>query len=625
LTATIDSLRGAKVLRPIDVHFARAVGRMSGEQRSEVLLAAALTSRRVGDGHVCLDLARLSQLPLLLDEDGRAVPRPDWPAIDAWIDVLHQSPLVGGASDGRPFVLDDRSRLYLRRYWEHQETLARAIRTRLGEVEDVVEGSWLRTALDRLFPRHLLRADETDWQRIAALVAARRRFTVISGGPGTGKTYTVVKILALLIEAAERTGNDPPRMTLLAPTGKAAARLAESVTRAKIELDCAASVKDRIPEEAATIHRALGSIGGSATNFRHNADRRLVTDLVLVDEASMVDLGLMRRLTDAMPDHARLVLLGDKDQLASVDAGAVLGDICNTGRPLRYSREQTRRLEELSGESLPIDPTAPSTTGIWDCIVHLKRSYRYGPESGIGALAAAINAGHGDDAIHVLESDEFADVTRVEPDAQGQPGAWLHGVAVDGFGPYLRSVEPAAQLRALERFRVLCAHRRGASGVEPANREIEAALRDAGLVQPQGLAYVGRPLIVTTNDYVLGLFNGDVGVVGRDPEHADGRLVFFDGKQGALRRLSPSRLPPHETVYAMSVHKSQGSEFDDVVVLLPDQMSPVLSRELLYTAVTRARCGVTVCARRDIVRQATAQPIERASGLRDRLWNGTAD
>jgi exodeoxyribonuclease V alpha subunit len=602
LIATVDNLRAAKVLRPIDVHFARAAANLTGEQRPEVLLAAALASRRVGDGHVCLDLARLSQLPLLLDEDGHLVPSPEWPALGAWMKLLEKSPLVGGAGDGRPFVLDGCGRLYLRRYWEHQQALAAAILARVGDADDVVGGPWLRAALDRLFPRHLLRADETDWQRLAALVAARRRFAVISGGPGTGKTYAVVKILALLVEAAEHVGKEPPRMTLLAPTGKATARLAESVRRAKTELECAQSVKDHIPEEAATIHRCLGSIAGSATNFRHNADKPLATDLVLVDEASMVDLGLMRRLLDAMPDHARLVLLGDKDQLASVEAGAVLGDICNTGRPLRYSQEQVGVLRELSGEKLATDAKAPTTTGIWDCIVHLTRSYRYGPESGIGALATAINAGQGEEALAVLESRDFADVTRVDPDPQGQSGEWLRRAAVNGFGPYLRSIEEVPQLRELERFRVLCAHRRGPSGVETVNCEIEAAL-------------------LTSNDYVLGLFNGDVGVIGRDPERADGRLVYFEGKEGQLRRLSPSRLPPHETVYAMSVHKSQGSEFDDVVVLLPEKLSPVISRELLYTAVTRARRRVTVCATPEIVRQAAAQPIERASGLRDLLWD----
>jgi len=618
---TIDTLRARGLLSPLDVHFARAMGRIGGEARQDVLLAAAMASQQVSTGHVCLDLARLAAAPALYDEDGELVAKDPWPALDGWLGALRSSPLVGEGSADTPLVLDDAGRLYLRRYWEHEAQLAERLRERAMQVETSLDAAWLREALDCLFPPEgAAPPGEPDWQRMAALLAVQRRFCVISGGPGTGKTFTVVKILALLIEAASQRGMRPPRITLVAPTGKAAARLSESIRSAKGTLPCGDAVRAAIPEDAATIHRCLGSIGGSSTNFRHDARNPLVTDVVLVDEASMVDLALMSRLVAAVPSSARLILLGDQDQLASVEAGAVLGDICNTGVPRRYSRQLLQQVEQLTGDRWPLGAAAPEQTGIWDCIVQLTRSYRYGPRSGISVLARAVNAGNADLALGILECADFPDVTRVEPANGGGVGPSLRSAAVRGFGAYLNTAEPLPQLRALERFRILCAHRRGPTGVEDVNRQIEQALADAELIRLNSETYVGRPVMVTRNDYQLELFNGDVGIVAEDPERTGGRVVLFHGRADGVRRLSPSRLPPHETVYAMSVHKSQGSEFDEVAVVLPAQASPVLSRELLYTAVTRARERVTIHASREMITQAIGHRVERASGLRERLW-----
>lgn len=638
MDATLESLRAAGVLSPLDEHFARAMGRIAGEERREVLLAAALTSRHVSSGHVCLDLARLVEDGGLVDEAGEPV-EVVWPHPAEWLEALRLSRLVRDDSAATPLVLDDAGRLYLRRYWEHQERLAAAIRARASQVEHNIDGAWLRQGLDRLFPAT---GASPDWQRIAALLAAQRRFCVISGGPGTGKTYTVVKILALLVEQALRLSGRAPRVTLVAPTGKAAARLSESIRRAKNELDCSEEVRNAVPEEAATIHRCLGTVWGSSTRFRHDADTPLRTDVVLVDEASMVDLALMSRLVAAVPPEARLILLGDQDQLASVEAGAVLGDICNTGVPRRYSRALVEDIGRLTGDRLPLDADAPRATGIWDCIVQLTHSYRYGPESGIGALARAINAGDSAAAIAVLESGDYADVALVEPAENAGLSDALRQAVLQEFQPFLSQPTAEEQLQALERFRVLCAHRRGPGGVEVVNQQIEEALAGAGLIRPEGQYYSGRPIIVTRNDYQLKLFNGDVGLI-TDNSNADQvedltvrpeeppslrrrlegpsqRAAFFLGADGEPRFLSPSRLPPHETVYAMSIHKSQGSEFDQVAVILPPRLSPVLSRELLYTAVTRARHRVTIHATKEVIEQAIARRVERVSGLRDLLW-----
>lgn len=626
MAVTLEQLRAAAILSPLDVHFARAMGRIAGEARDEVLLAAAMASQHVSRGDICLDLVRLADTPALHDDEGHLLATSPWPRRAAWLQALRSSPLVGDADDVTPLVLDVKGRLYLRRYWEHEAELAASLLARARQQEMGLDGSWLRATLDRLFGDEgsaVAASAEPDWQRIAAQLALQRRLCVISGGPGTGKTYTVVKILALLIEHARQQGVRAPSITLVAPTGKAAARLSEAIGSAKRTLACDEAVKKAIPEDAATIHRCLGSIAGSATNFRHHADNPLAADVVLVDEASMVDLALMSRLVAAVPARARLILLGDQDQLASVEAGAVLGDICNTGAARRYSRQLVEQVRQLSGDRLALAPAAPDETGIWDCIVQLTRSYRYGSESGIGMLARAINAGDAQAALDILESADYPDVARVEPLPGDGLSASLRSTVIRGFAPYLTSREAPAQLRDLEKLRVLCAHRRGPTGVEEVNRQIEATLARADLIRPDGATYVGRPVMVTRNDYQLDLFNGDVGIIVDDPERRGGKLTLFHGAQGSVRRLSPSRLPPHETVYAMSVHKSQGSEFDEVAVVLPEPASPVVSRELLYTAVTRARRQVTIHASGAMIAHAITHPIERASGLRERLWTAS--
>lgn len=621
MTPTVESLRGAGVLSALDFHFARAVARIGGDAREEVALAAAMVSRHVGNGHVCLDLRNLCAVDVLYDDAGEPSVRPSWLPFERWCELLRSSPLI---RDGEaPLVLDAAGRLYLRRYWEHEERLAAKLRVRAVEPLADVDGAWLRDALDRLFPPDAA-SGEVDWQRVAAVVALLRRFCVISGGPGTGKTHTVAKILALLVEQEVRRGRRPPRFELLAPTGKAAARMAELIRNVRGSLPCEDAVREAIPEEAATIHRRLGSIGGTSTNFRHHAGNPLVADVVLVDEASMVPMALMSRLVDALPAHARLILLGDQDQLASVEAGAVLGDICNTGAARSYSRGLIAAVERLGGGRLPGDAASPERTGIWDCIVQLTRSYRYGPDSGIGRLARAVNAGDAARVAEILAEGRCDDIARAEPGEPGGLSPVLTGAVRQGFGAVLADPDPRARLDALDRFRVLCAHRRGEFGVEGVNRHIEAALAEAGLIVPGGAAYPGRPVIVTHNDYTLKLFNGDVGIVAADPEREAGGLVWFRGAGGTVRRLSPSRLPPHETVYAMSVHKSQGSEFDEVAVLLPERPSPVVTRELLYTAITRARRRVVLHAARDLIAHAVGHRTERDSGLRDRLW-GSAD
>ncbi len=622
----LEALHASGLIGALDLHFARTLSRLGGEHDPRVLLAVALLSRTVQAGHVCLELpvARAGLLALAVDPaQQQALAALVWPDTTSWLAALRASPLVGGKEGLTPLCLDREGRLYLRRYFAHERGLARALVERAARPAQAADAARLHDGLRRLFdqgnaqatpapaksrpraakrPRQQLDLFEReapqqageDLQRVAAECALTQALCVISGGPGTGKTSTVVKILALLLEQAQvEQPSRTPRVLLLAPTGKAAARLGEAIKRSKGELDCAPSVRDAIPEDASTIHRALGVRPGGGTRFRHHRDNPLAADVVVVDEASMVDLLLMARLLDALPVAARVILLGDKNQLYSVEAGAVLGDICAAG----------------------LDPGA-SAAPIGSSIVQLTRSYRYAADSGIGRLADAINDAQPDRVLEILRDPRLPEVALVETRAGSRVPRALFEAAVEQFGPFFEAAGPAAKLRALERFRVLCAHRHGTHGQLAVNAGIEQALRESGLVPATPARYSGQPLIVTQNDHQARLYNGDVGVLLED-EDEPGRLhAFFAAGDGALRQVAAARLPPHEGVYAMSVHKSQGSELEQVALLLPPEPSPVLSRELLYTAVTRARRRVVIYASPEVLAAAVRTAVQRASGLR---------
>jgi exodeoxyribonuclease V alpha subunit len=619
MNGVLELLRARGVLSDLDWHFARAVSRIGGDERPTARVAAALASRAVGHGHVCLDLPRLVSGGALADDAGQPVAC-EWPAVEEWTAALAASPLVAPphVDAVTPLVLDAAGRLYLRRYWQYQTQLAAAIDARAVGDDPTVDDACLAEGLARLFPADGAAAAGGTGQRVAALVAVLRRFSVISGGPGTGKTHTVVRILALLVEQALRAGAPAPRIVLLAPTGKAAARLSEAVRAGKVTLPCAAQVVAAIPDGAATIHRGLGAVPGRSARFRHGPDAPLLADVVLVDEASMVDLALMARLVGAMAPQARLILLGDQDQLASVEAGAVLGDICNSGARRSFSRAFAARVAQRLDVRLRLAPDAPDAGGICDCIVQLSHSYRYRADSGIERLARAVNAGDSDGVLAAL--DAGGGVERIDPAPGGALGPALERAVREGFAPYFATADAVERLCALERFRVLCAHRRGPFGVETVNAQIEQLLAGDGCIRLAGSFYAGRPILITRNDYQQQLFNGDVGTIVEDGARPGGHVAVFLGPDGHPRHVAPSRLPPHETVFAMSVHKSQGSEFDAVAVLLPEQPSPIVSRELLYTALTRARQRATLYAAAATVVHAVGHRSERASGLRDALW-----
>jgi len=581
MTIGLEELVKIGLLSPLDRHFALSIVRLGRESNPMVELAAAVASRAVSRGHICADLNDLHTNGWLADDD-TPVSKMDLPSPKAWSAALRKSPLVAAHPDPRhprPLVFDEQGRLYLYRYADYQRRLASQIKDR-ASIAEKPNQELLQAGLARLFPG----TDANDAQRRAAELAVSRRFSVISGGPGTGKTYTVAKILALLQEQALALGNAPLRIQLMAPTGKAAQRLGESIANSIDTLNVDAKTRDAIPRTASTLHRGLGRRADSATRFRHNSENPLPADVVIVDEASMVDLAMMTKLIEAIPSAGRLILLGDKDQLASVEAGAILGDI--------YA------------------------AGLENCTAELTHSHRYDGTSGIGQLARAVIAGDADRAMHALATANRVALRELE--SISDLGRVLTPV-VNATFMHLRRAAPAEKLSILSELRILTAHRNGPFGATHCNPIVEQILGNANHLQLDRDWYEGRPIIVTANDYQLDLWNGDVGVIGRAEENAS-LAAFFQGRdRNTLRHLSPARLPDHETVFAMTVHKSQGSEFGRILLLLPDRPSPVLTRELIYTAITRAREHVDICGSESVLRHAIGRRVRRASGLVDLL------
>ncbi len=617
MSLTVQALLEAGRIDRLDAAFADFVARHGGVAANPlVALAAAAVSAHTTAGHVCLPVATRAGKPVL-DEEGEEPGALDgvvWPAKEAWLAALRASPCVSDGATPAPLVLDATGRLYLHRYWEHEQRVTGWLRSRVSEAPAPLDEAWFAGAIGRLFPPESgsdVGVSKVDWRKLAALLVLTRRFAVISGGPGTGKTTAVIRLLALMLEQAEHTGRRL-RIALVAPTGKAAARLQEAVDAQRPNVVTTPGARGSLPTEATTIHRRLGAYG---TGFKYGADNPIPYDVVVVDEASMVDMVLLSRLIAALEPGARLILLGDHNQLASVQAGAVLGDVCRIATEAGYSPELAALFARLCGAPLADDGVriaAGSDTGLGDAVVHLRTNYRFDPRSGIGALALATVAGDGAGVLGLLRGGEAAGLRWLTPGKE-TTAVLVCRESLAGYGDYFSKTDIVAAYAAFLTFRVLCAHRRGDAGVETLNPAIEARLAAAGRIKRASEWYKGRPVMVTQNDAALRLYNGDVGLAW--PDAAGVLLVHFPDGKGGFRTFQPTRLPEHETVYAMTVHKSQGSEFGQVVLVLPEEASPVLTRELIYTGVTRAVSGVCVIGTAEVLSAGVVARVERESGV----------
>ncbi len=602
----------AGVLRAADVHVALRLGALMGTDDDTVLLAAALAVRCPRLGHVCVDLTTIRATASTETEDQVDLDALPWPDAEEWLRRLRASPLVG---EDRPLRLEG-TRLYLDRYWSAECQVAADLLARAQRQVDGVDPAVLRSGLDALFGGD----EDPDLQRLAAASAVLRGVSVIAGGPGTGKTTTVARVLVLLDQQATAAGRRPPLIALAAPTGKAAARLDEAVKGEAERLPISAEQKARLFElRGQTLHRLLGW-SPNHTRFRHHRLNRLAHDVVIVDETSMVSLSLMASLVEAVRPDGRLILVGDPEQLASVEAGAVLGDLvgpATQGLHMRGSAQRT--LAEVTGQKVQASEP-PGDTPIGDGIVVLRRVHRFG--GAIALLAEAIRQGDADATMRLLEEDR-ADVRWLPVDIAATPDS-LGEVRTAAVTAARRVVEAgraggaSEALTALSSFRVLCAHRRGPEGATTWMANIEGWLKsEIEGFGAEGKWYVGRPLLVTANDYSLRLYNGDTGVIVAGPEL---RPIAAFERDGEIVEVSPSRLAAVDTVYAMTIHKAQGSQFDTVAVLLPGPNSRVLTRELLYTAVSRGQNRVILAGTEAAIRTAVSRPISRSSGLRQRLW-----
>jgi len=626
----LERLCRGGALEDLDLHFARLMVRLAGgAERPELALAACLVSRMQREGHVCADLRRLAGSRVFAAAGGaEAVTAPE---LSPWLRQLRAAgAAVGAPGEYRPLVLDQAGRLYLHRYWECERRVAARLRRLAAARPQGVDTALLRAGLRRLFPAPAAAA--TDWQRVAAAMAVLRRLCVVSGGPGTGKTTAVARILALLLEQPAA----PARVALAAPTGKAAVRLREVVVGRLRELPAAAAALAAVPARAATLHRLLGMTHPGAPPPR----RGLPVDIMVLDEASMLDIALLDRLLAQLPETARLLLVGDADQLASVEAGSVLADLC-LPRP-RLSADFRERLRSLGCLPPPADRGAArgaeqdaAGAPLPDCAVRLERNYRFSAGSGLARLARAIRDGDPDAALACLEDSGAPGLAWWAPSGAEELERRLAAALREGYAYYWRRLRAGADagemLSLLARFRVLAPRREGRFGARRLNDLARELFAPPASARRQAW-YPGRAVTIGRNDHSLELYNGDTGIALPPPAAAAGHAppgpqgaqgealsVAFAAPSGGLRWFSAARLPPHEDAFAATVHKSQGSEFRRVLLLLPPRDHSLLSRELLYTAVTRAREQVSLWGAPDAVRAAVRRRARRDSGLAQRL------
>ena len=672
----LSSWRERGWLRRLDTAFARFLLELSPAAPDELVLAAALLVHMEGRGHSCLRLDHLlcdpqgvlewppeaaSALRAVMDdlrgisaESTRttgATGAESW--VEEWVEAIASSPVVGVddpntesavMDPGPPLILRGQT-LYLRRYWENERRVAAQVGARSSTAVPV-DLPAVRLWLDRLFPSpsdtgSVMAAPAgeqvIDWQKAACAIAMRSKLSILTGGPGTGKTYTAARLLALLYAvdpAPERL-----RVVLAAPTGKAAARLKQSIDASLGELQV--RLGDSLPLAALTSHigaaRTLHALLGARPDtrmFRFDAAHPLEVDVVIVDEASMIHLEMMAALLEALPPLARVIFLGDKDQLASVEAGAVLGDLCRHAQLGRYRASTAQYVLAASGQAIPLKYLMEDGPTLAQQTVMLRASQRFG--GAIGQLATAVNGGEVVAATALLRKSRDCAVVWLntdKPTSAVQVALAGRSGAEGGYGRYVATLQArpkgddasahahwtAAVLNAFDCFRVLCAVREGDWGAAGLNQAIERALVHQGNLSKQGEWYEGRPVLVTRNNAGLGIFNGDIGITLRPPTRgAPLRAYFMDGQ--TVRSVAVSRLAHVETAFAMTVHKSQGSEFSHTVLVLPRDPSRVLTRELVYTGITRAREAFTlVTGRAGAFADALGQPTQRASGLLERL------
>ncbi|MBD3615833.1 MAG: exodeoxyribonuclease V subunit alpha [Gracilimonas sp.] len=597
----LETLRSQEIIGLLEVEYVRFLLEIQPDEKEEVLLAAAACIQAQQNGNVCLDIQAWDHAYLF--EDPKSEIKITGALKQSWLDALLKSRLVSTGDELKPLVVEDK-RLYLHRFWKYEEELS----------------EWLKNKSEKLYPesnevksilQNILQPSsdlfEVNWQHVAVCLSFLKDLLVISGGPGTGKTFTVLNIIAV---HAMVHSNKELRIALAAPTGKAARRLAESIESGKENLPESILSGIVIPDTALTVHKLLGS-DFKGSRFKYNEENKLPYDIVVIDEASMLDITMWVRLIRAIGDDTKLVVLGDKDQLASVEAGSILGDLCQGENS--FSEKVAATINEMSGIPVPVVKSKPS---INDSVVFLTKSYRFGTDSGIGQFALAVNNADAEKAIRLLKDSRYPNLNWV--DSSSEPlQEIIQKFAVDHY-QYYSGEEENKRLISSNRKKILCALRRGRSGVEQINREAERLIRRKKGILNSTEWYDGRIVMATRNDSILKIRNGEIGICKYKEEPA----IKFEGEYA--KEISATRLKEYEPAYAITIHKSQGSEFDEVAIILPSKVNSILSKEILYTAVTRARQNTLIIANEEIIRKTIQQSVSRNSGLRQKVWEDIA-
>ncbi len=609
-TEEIERIKEFRIFSDFDIYFSQFITRISDKKPPELFYSALLLSYTNSEGHVCLDLKTMHTPSMPKDVLERIIGHF---STDQWKEILISCSVVGKPGDFRPLILDN-TLLYLHKQWQYETDVAKALNAFSVSSVDITDSEGLSKLLDLYFPQE---NDEINLHRIAAYIAATKKLCIITGGPGTGKTSTVVNILAFLIEL---TQNKDLKIALAAPTGKAAARMEEAVKRAKKNLKNSNSIEDIMPSSATTIHRLLGAIPNSHL-FRYGPKNLLPVDIAVIDEASMVDLSIMAKFLGALPHDCRLILLGDHNQLASVQAGSVLGDICNQEYLAIFSRPFYKKARNFVKIDMSEHKSLQDEAGLADCIVELKKRYRF--KKIIADFSEAVKNGESDTAFSCMNKSVSGVLSWIEMQHGKLLPNSIKEEIIHGWKAYLETENIDNMFTAFDNFRILSVLRSGLFGVETLNKIVENILSETELLTPASQWYAKKPIMITKNNYRLNLYNGDTGIIAPDPASGELKAWFPAQNRGGkdpFRSFSLSRIPAYKTAFAITAHKSQGAEFNSILLMLPESDTQLLTRELIYTAITRAREKISICGKETLFKISVKRRIDRKSGLREKLW-----